>query len=91
MSNRPADGGRAAVAWNREIFNCSNCTDAYAATIHIYTIVNTAGITSSTVAARAAGMLSSAWQFPLAQHGFLEETIPNRHRCAPSNTMQLEI
>jgi hypothetical protein len=73
-------GGRAAVSWNKEIFNCSNCTDADAATVHIYTIVNTVGINNATVAARAAGLLSSAWQFPSAQHDFLESTIPRRHR-----------
>lgn len=75
-------GGRAAVAWNEEVFNCSgnnaeNCTTAaHAATVHIYTIVNTIGINEANVAARAPELLSSAWQFPNAQHGFLEATIP---------------
>ena len=69
-------GGRSAVAWNEQIFNCSDCAAAHAATVHIYTVVSTAGIAPNNVAIRAPELLSSAWQFPLAQHGFLQETIP---------------
>ena len=79
-------GGRTAVAWNEETFNCSsnkaeNCTTAaHAATIHIYTVINTVGINEANVALRAPELLSSAWQFPNAQHGFLEATIPSSTR-----------
>lgn len=75
-------GGRTAVAWNSEVFNGSvgSAADAHAATVHIYTVVKTAGINNTTVVYRAPELLSSAWQFPLAQHGFLEATIPPRYR-----------
>lgn len=71
-------GGRSAVAWNQEIFNCSgvNCSTAHAATIHIYTIVSTRGLSVDNVAWKGPQILQSAWQFPGAQHGFFENTIP---------------
>ena len=75
-------GGRSAVAWNQQVFNNTNAslTSGHAATIHIYTVVNTVGIVAANLEVRAPELLSSAWQFPLAQHGFLENTIPSRHR-----------
>ena len=63
-----------------QVFNASNSTDSFAATIHIYTIVNTGGINNNTISYRAPEFLSSAWQFPLAQHYFLKSTIPQRHK-----------
>ena len=76
-------GGRSAVAWNEEVFNSTNSTqshEAQAATVHIYTIVKSAGITNATLSYRAPELLQSAWAFPSAQHGFLETTIPARYR-----------
>jgi hypothetical protein len=75
-------GGRLAVAWNQQVFNNTNAslTSGHAATIHIYTVVNAVGIVAANLEVRAPELLSSAWQFPLAQHGFLENTIPSRHR-----------
>ena len=73
-------GGRSAVAWNEEVFNNTNMSAADAATIHIYTIVNSVGINNETVAARAPELLASAWQFPGAQAGFLEATIPPHYK-----------
>ena len=70
-------GGRSAVAWNTEVFNG---TVAHAATVHIYTIIKSAGIVPATLSYRAPELLSSAWQFPTAQNGFLDATIPPRYR-----------
>ena len=48
--------------------------------MHADTIVNVGGINNATLGTRAPQFLSSAWQWPLAQHGFLERTIPSRYR-----------
>ena len=77
-------GGAAAVAWNQQVFNSSlyngSSASAGAATVHMYTIVSTGGISNATLGTRAPELLSSAWQWPAAQHGFLERTIPQRYR-----------
>lgn len=74
-------GGKSAVEWNSEVFNGTNTTgEAHAATVHIYTIINTRGINAANVLIRAPELLASSFQFPLAQHGFLENTIPKRYR-----------
>eukprot|EP01048_Picozoa_sp_COSAG05_P013035 COSAG05_NODE_1350_length_5113_cov_5.235540_4_plen_142_part_00 len=65
-------GGRSAVAWNQQTFPAKvtgASAHVTAATVHIYTVVNTVGINPANVAYRGPEFLSSAWQFPGAQHG----------------------
>jgi hypothetical protein len=76
-------GGRSAVAWNEEVFNGTNSTEfvqADAATVHIYTVIGNVGINVTNVNYRGPEMLAEAWQFDLAQSGFLRSTIPARYR-----------
>lgn len=77
-------GGRSAIAWNEEVFNSTTANytglEAHAATVHIYTIVKSAGINNATLSYRAPELLQSAWAFPSAQSPFLEATIPARYK-----------
>lgn len=57
-------GGRSAVAWNEEVFNSTTANytglEAHAATVHIYTIVKSAGINNATLSYRAPELLQSS-------------------------------
>lgn len=74
-------GGRSAVAWNQQAFPenvTGGAAHVTAATVHIYTVVKTVGINPANVAYRGPELLSSAWQFPSAQHGERRRTHPSR-------------
>ena len=80
-------GGRSAVAWNQEVFDGTNTTGhAHAATIHIYTIINSRGIDASNVAYRG---LTLTLTLTLIEFGVPRPRAPHVSLGVPDSAAQL--